>query len=91
MFYISFASGSIGFITWLQKHIVSEIGVRGHIAVSDNRINPYYQLKYAKREGLEIINKMYYNPSVVCLSRKYHKIQKSLQLDIEQQKKYFDK
>jgi len=91
MFYISFASGSIYFIKWIQKYIMSKIGISGHIAISSNRTNPYYQLKYAKKEGLEIVKKMYYNQDVVCLSRKYKKIQKSLIINNKQQKRYFDK
>lgn len=91
MFYVSFASGSISFIRWLQKHILKAIGISGHIAILNNRVNPFYQLKYAKKEGLEIIQKMYYNPDVICLSRKYKKIKKTLKADSEQQKKYFDK
>ena len=88
MFYITFASGSKNFIFWLQEEIYKNVEIRGHVAISTNKVNPYYQLKYAKRDGLEIIKKMYYNPNVICLSRKFFKIKKALNLDKKQQDKY---
>ena len=88
MFYITFASGSKKFIEWLQEEVYKNIKVKSHITVSHNKINPYYQLKYAKKSGLEIMKKMYYNPNVVCLSRKLKKIKKALEIDKEQQKIY---
>lgn len=36
------------------------------------------QLKYAKRESMEILKKMYHNPNVVCLKRKRRKVEKAL-------------
>ena len=50
--------------------------------------NVFFQLKYAKKEALEIIKKMYYNPKVVCLSRKKIKIEKALKVEEKQQKLY---
>lgn len=87
MFYITLASGSKVFIEWLQKEIFKRIKIKGHITVS-KKINPYYQLKYAKNDGMEIIRRMYYNPNVVCLSRKLMKINKTLDIDKKQQKIY---
>ena len=88
MFYITFSSGSFNFIKWIQKEVYKRIKIKSHIAVSINKINPYYQLRYAKKSGLEIVKKMYYNPDVTCLSRKFKKIQKALEVDKKQRKIY---
>ncbi len=86
MFYLEFVSASKKHIDWLQAEIEKRTKARGHI-VQDGR-KTTYQLKYAKREALVIINKMYYNPKVVCLSRKKLKIKKALKIETKQQSKY---
>ncbi|MFA6251309.1 MAG: hypothetical protein WC603_01645 [Candidatus Paceibacterota bacterium] len=90
MFYIEFVSASKEHIDWLQQELKNNIKVNGHITVAFKK-NKYYQLKYAKKEAMEIIKKMYYNPNVVCLSRKKIKIQKALEIEKRQQKKYLTK
>ena len=65
----------------------------GVISISSATKNLAEQLKlkdreYAKKESVVIIKKMYYNPSVVCLSRKRKKIEKALEIEKIQQKKY---
>ncbi len=77
MFYVEFISASRIHIDWLRLQIESRLNIRGHIT-SRKKGNQCYQLKYGKKEGLELIQKMYYNPSVVCLSRKRSKIEKAL-------------
>ncbi|MES2930519.1 MAG: hypothetical protein V4665_01930 [Patescibacteria group bacterium] len=86
MFYIQFVSASEKHILWLQDEIKRKIGISGHIVQDGQKI--IFQLKYAKKEALVIIKKMYYNPSVICLFRKKLKIQKALKIEIKQQKKY---
>lgn len=86
MFYLEFISASQKHIDWLQKEIQERTNAKGHIAKDGN--GSTLQLKYAKREAIVIINKMYYNPKVVCLSRKKLKIQKALKVEEKQQKKY---
>ena len=86
MFYVVFASASLKHISWLQEKIEERIGIKGHI--SGTKKNIFFQLKYAKKEALEIISKMYYNPKVVCLSRKRIKIEKALVVEKKQQKLY---
>ncbi len=89
MFYVTFASGSKDFINWLREEIKKHTKKIGHIAVT-KRKNPYYQLKYAKKESLEIIKKMYYSSNVVCLSRKRNKIRETLMIEKKQQKTYIE-
>lgn len=86
MFYVEFVSASKKHIIWLQKELKNRIGVNGHITSDGRKITE--QLKYAKKEALVIIDKMYYNPRVTCLSRKKIKIQKALRIEREQQKEY---
>lgn len=87
MFYLTFASASKSHIEWIQKCIFKIVKLYGHISKAKND-KAIYSLRYAKREALVIIKKMYYNPKVVCLSRKKIKIQKALKTEIKQQKKY---
>lgn len=86
MFYLEFTSASKCHIDWLQNELEKKVKTKGHI-VQDGRKRSF-QLKYAKKEALVIIKKMYYNPSVICLSRKKLKIQKALKVEAKQQKKY---
>lgn len=87
MFYLGFTSGSKEFLEWIQKEIQKQIGIIGHIT-STKRGNGCYQLKYAKKEAMEIIKNMYYSSDVVCLSRKRKKIEKTLRVDRKQQLTY---
>ena len=87
MFYVEFSSASKLFIYWIMGEIKKKVGVMGIITKSKSK-NPCYLLRYAKKSGLEIIKKMYYNPNVVCLPRKLKKIKKTLKIDKKQQKLY---
>jgi intein/homing endonuclease len=86
MFYVVFASASLKHLSWLQEEIEKIINVRGHI--TGRKKNIFFQLKYAKKEAMEIIKKMYYTPRVVCLSRKRLKIEKALDIEKRQQRNY---
>ena len=86
MFYLEFASASLKHLLWLQGEINKRIYVKGHI--TGRKKNDFFQLKYAKREALEIIRKMYYDKKVMCLSRKRLKIEKALKINHKQQQTY---
>lgn len=86
MFYLEFVSASKKHIDWLREELKTRIDVFGHIS-KDGR-GRTFQLKYGKKEAMEVIKKMYYNPDVVCLSRKKLKIQRALGIEKKQQKKY---
>lgn len=86
MFYIGFTSASMAHIDWLRGEIESRLKIRGHVTKGGVKI--CYQLKYAKKEALVIIDKMYYNSRVVCLSRKRLKIKKAFKVELKQQKLY---
>ena len=86
MFYVQFVSASKLHIDWLRKEIFERLATKGHMGKDGKGAT--YQLKYAKKEALEIIKKMYYNHKVVCLSRKRTKIEKALEIERKQQKTY---
>ena len=86
MFYLEFTSASEKHIYWIQREIKKHTNMIGHITGRKKKV--FFQLKYAKKEAMEIIQKMYYNSNLVCLSRKKIKIKKALKIEKEQQGKY---
>ena len=90
MFYLTFSSASLKHVLWLQKEIYSHFLFKGHVSKS-KRKGSIYNLRFAKKETLEIIKKMYYSCNVVCLSRKRIKIEKALKIEEKQQKIYLIK
>lgn len=80
MYYLIFGSASKEHLLWIQSTIRRLLGVSGHIT-GRGRERTVYQLKYAKKEALKIIGKMYYSRAVTCLSRKRRKIEKALAED----------
>lgn len=81
MFYTVFISASEKHILWIREKIKQLIGIKGH--VTETGQTPIYALKYAKAESLQLLQKMYYNRDVVCLSRKRKKIEKALAVEGE--------
>ena len=57
LFYVSFASASKNHVLWLQAKIYKLAGLKGHITTSKN--TSVFQLKYAKKESLLLLKKMY--------------------------------
>jgi hypothetical protein len=57
MYYIGFASASPAFLDWMRSEIFGEIGIIGHITSS--RKSSCLQLKYAKKEALILIRRLY--------------------------------
>lgn len=74
MFYTVFNSASKKHIEWLQKIIFKKIKINGHI----NKSRSVFQLKYAKKESLKLLSKIYYNKNTPYLKRKHLKINKLL-------------
>lgn len=86
MFYLNFTSASGDHMKWMREKIYELTGLKGHYSISGK--TPMHTIKYAKKEALELIKKMYYSPDVVSLSRKRLKIEKALEVEREQQSKY---
>lgn len=76
MFYLCFISASENHIRWIRNELFSRLGIAGSLTKAEN--SSVYQLKYAKKESLVLLAKLYYNSDVVCLTRKREKIAKVL-------------
>lgn len=77
MFYTEFSSASPIFIKWLKVKINKLASINGHITTS-GRKRTMGQLKYAKRESMILLKKMYHSKNITFLSRKKLKINKAL-------------
>ncbi len=77
MFYLTFLSASPPHILWLRNTIERLLNVRGHVTVT-GKVRPMTNLKYAKKETLIVLRRMYESPHSVSLSRKRLKIQRVL-------------
>lgn len=76
MFYTVFISASKKHVVWIRDNLHTTLNIRGHI--TRHREKSLYQLKYAKKESLKLLRKMYYSPNTICLKRKRLKIEKAL-------------
>lgn len=86
MFYLIFVSASEKHILWTRREIAKRLKINGHITKDGRKLT--YQLKYAKKDTIAIIKKIYYSPDVVCLSRKRKKIERALVVESKQQELY---
>lgn len=82
MFYAVFLSASEAHVLWLRKNIFDLTGIKGHLTQTGT--TPMYAIKYAKTESLQLLPKLYYNPNVICLSRKRKKIEKAFAIEGEE-------
>ncbi len=78
MFYTVFISASKHHIKWLREKIFQMLNIKGHITKS--RYDSVYDLKYAKKESLKLLRKLYYSNGIVFLKRKHLKIRKALSI-----------
>lgn len=76
MYYLGFVSSSKQHVEWIRSQLKSLIGVSGHITQDQKKT--VYSLKYAKKEGLQILKRMYNDKNAICLSRKKLKIIEAL-------------
>ena len=76
MYYVEFSSASPDFLTWIQKTIQSRLHITGHRSTPVSR--RCSQLRYAKRESLIVLRKMYKKRNILYLRRKRLKIDKML-------------
>lgn len=78
MFYTVFISASPPHLKWIQIMLSRLLKVKGH-TTHDPQKNTY-QLKYAKRESIKILKKMYHDKKIICLERKRLKIRNALRI-----------
>ena len=78
MFYIQFASASPNLIRWLQKTIYAHLQISGHISIAKGHATQ--QLKYAKKDGLILLRRMYCKKRATYLNRKRLKVERMLSI-----------
>lgn len=76
MFYTIFASASKSYIEWLRGMLVKILKVKGYVTYDPKKST--YQLRYAKKESLKILRRMYQGGDRIYLSRKKLKIERAL-------------
>ncbi len=79
MFYTEFISASLEHVLWLQKEIKTHLGISGHISRGGSSI--CYQLRYAKKESIKLLAKIYYKKNLPTLERKRVKAYNALVVD----------
>ena len=78
MFYTEFISASKKHIDWLQLKLNKLLNINGHITKVGKKI--CYQLKYAKKESMKLLPKLYPSGDHPRLLRKYLRIKKCLSI-----------
>ncbi len=78
MFYLKFASASKEHLEWLNHMITRLLNIEGII----NKGNRVYELIFAKKSSIQIINKMYKDRGAVFLTRKKIKIDKIINTEM---------
>lgn len=71
--YIRFCSASLKHLQWLQKKIKSLLKIKGFIVRGDR----IFSLRFAKKDSLILLPRLYPEENIPCLQRKY-KIVKNL-------------
>lgn len=73
--YTGFVSASLPFLIWLKNQIARLYRIVGSIRSSGKTI---FQLEFAKKSSILLLKILYYDPNLVCLSRKRFKAEVSL-------------
>lgn len=72
--FVRFISASKKHMIWLRENIVRLLGVHGALHESrppaDSRRVSLWLLKFMKKESLELLSQLYYDPAIPCLERK---------------------
>jgi hypothetical protein len=91
--FVRFISASKLHIKWLRKNINKLIGVNGHVC-ERMPSQPYqttsiWEVKFAKKESVKLLNWIYYRRNLPCLTRKKSAAFKALQkISKEKRRKY---
>lgn len=69
--YVTLLSASWLFLDWLRAALARQTGLRGSISLRlSRRGRPYWVLRWARRESMQLLGWMYYAPFLPCLVRK---------------------
>jgi len=86
MFYTEFISASKKHILWIREQIYKELKISGHI--TNQSVGQTHQLKYAKKDSLKLLVRLYAGKKSLYLKRKKLKIDKALSMIGESRKDY---
>jgi hypothetical protein len=69
-----FISASKTHINWIRESISRIVYIKGHIS-ERKPLRPYqttsmHELKFAKKDSIKLLSRLYYSPNVPCLERK---------------------
>ena len=78
MFYLLFMSASKSHVVWIRATIQRLSGARGHITHAGKKGREIYTVRYGKAASLAICERLYANPTSICLTRKRLKIVRAL-------------
>lgn len=70
-FYVGFSSASSTFLSWIQREVEIQVGVKGHVTKG----NGVEQLRYSKHSAQKVLDAMYHKGGLPCLRRKLVKVQ----------------
>lgn len=76
MYYTAFVSASLKHVGWIREEIFRRLKIKGHITRDGQQSTN--QLKFAKKDSLKLLKKLYQTAGCTHLPRKYLKIQKAL-------------
>lgn len=65
--YTYFFSASLNHLKWMQRTLKHLLNIKGHF----QKFKGEHGLTFAKRESLKLLSKIYPNPNIPCLKRKY--------------------
>jgi hypothetical protein len=92
--FLRIVSASEKHIIWLQNKVGLLTGVYGFITkreYPDGRHATIFELKFAKKKSLHLIEWMYYSPDVPCLDRKRKIAQQAVQIIKNQQRRPYER
>lgn len=69
--YVRFCSSSLNHLKWIRRRLEELLGIKGHFKKFKRTLG----LAFAKKESLKLLPKIYPNPNVPCLNRKYKIVQ----------------
>ena len=71
--FTTFRSASKQHLEWLHQNIIKVTGIRGAFHTTKIPVgqqNPMHIIKFAKKDSLKLLSKIYYSENLPCLSRK---------------------
>lgn len=72
--WVRFISANKNHITWLRKNIFRLINIKGRIYERKPKRNDQktslWEIRFAKKESIKVLSRLYYSPNVPCLKRK---------------------